>query len=77
MTIRRIISDYVLASPEEFPREYNQTQDTQIKDDDSKFREYIFNALQNLQSKMKPLTFVVGNSNNYTAIEYFGVNQKL
>jgi hypothetical protein len=34
----------------------------------NEFKEYILNALKQLRSKMKTLTIVIGNSNNY--IEY-------
>jgi hypothetical protein len=32
----------------------------------NEFQEYVLNALKHLKSKMKTLTIVVGNSNNYT-----------
>jgi hypothetical protein len=32
----------------------------------NEFKEYVLNALKQLKSKMKTLTIVVGNSNNYT-----------
>jgi ACT domain-containing protein len=32
----------------------------------NEFKEYILNALKQLKSKMKTLTIVVDNSNNYT-----------
>jgi hypothetical protein len=32
----------------------------------NEFKEYVLNAIKQLRSKMKTLTIVVGNSNNYT-----------
>jgi hypothetical protein len=66
MTVIRILSDYVLAHPEEFPREFEEAQSEQVNADNTEFKEYVLNALKNLKSKMKSLTIVVGNSNNYT-----------
>jgi hypothetical protein len=66
MTIRRKISEHVLAHPNEFPREDNQTLKTEKVNDDLEFREFILNSLKNLKSKKKTLTRVFRNSNNHT-----------
>jgi hypothetical protein len=65
MVVRRIISDYVLAHPEEFSSEDYQTQDEQSNDDNTEFNEYVLNALKNLKSKMKTLSIIIRNLNNY------------
>jgi hypothetical protein len=65
MTCRRIISDYDLAHTELF--EFEEVQSEKVNADDTEFKEYLLNALKNLKSKMKSLSIVVGNSNNYTS----------
>jgi hypothetical protein len=67
MIVRRIKTNYILSLPEEFPREDNQTQDTQINSDHIELREFLLNVLKNLQLKKRIITIVVGNLNNYTA----------
>jgi hypothetical protein len=65
VAVRSITSDYVLAYPEEFPREDNQAQEISQVNDDLEGRECILNALKNLKLKTKTLTIVINNSNNY------------
>jgi iron-sulfur cluster repair protein YtfE (RIC family) len=64
MTVKTIISDYLFAHPEEFPREFKLTRDIeQINSDDIEFIKDILNVLKNLKSKKKTLTIMVGNLN--------------
>jgi sialic acid synthase SpsE len=72
MSVRRIISDYVVAHPEEISREYNLLQEIkQSNNDDCKFSEYILNTLKNPKSLMKILPIIDGNSNNCTCYSIF------
>jgi hypothetical protein len=67
-TIQRFVNNYVLQHPEEFEQEdiTIPNLNNSTIDNDPNFKNYVFNALKNIKSKLIKLTRVVGNSNNYT-----------
>jgi hypothetical protein len=68
-SIQRFVNNYLLQYPEEFPKYDDITipnLNNNVSDNDPNFKNYVLNALKNIQSILKTLTIVVGNSNNYT-----------
>jgi hypothetical protein len=76
-TIQRFVNNYVLQYPEEFPKDEDisiPNLNNNVEDYDPNFKNYVLNALKNIKLKLKTLTIVVENSNNY--IGYFVLSGK-
>jgi hypothetical protein len=66
ITIERYAHRYLLQHQELFKDNIipSQLLNESSNDMDNNFKDYVFNALKHLKSKLKTLTIVVGNSNN-------------
>jgi hypothetical protein len=64
MNLRTFVNSYIIENLDWFPKE-EEIPTPIMPDVDAIFKEYVWNTLKNIKSKMKTLTIVVGNSNNY------------